>query len=441
MKTKLVEIAKKAQQEPNIRFISLAHHITRELIWESLDHIDKKSASGVDNISVEEAKNTFQIWIDPMIQSMHHKGYKPPMVKRCWIPKPGKEEKRPIGIPCVGDRALQRSVAIVLTQIYEQDFLPCSFGGRSNRSAHQALSTLNEIVTGKKINWVYEADLKNFFGSLNHDWLVKFVEHRIGDPRIISLIRRWLRTGIFEKDKITLPELGVPQGGSISVLLSNIYLHYVLDLWFEKIVKPRLQGESYLIRYIDDFIVCFQYKEDAIKFQNAMARRLAKFSLILEPNKTRLVEFGRFAKANISKRGNKVETIYFLGFTHYCSTNKNGNFKLGRKTEKTRFRNGLHKIKILIKNAMHFPIKIQRRIINQFLRGHYNYYGLGDNFHSLHQIYYYTIRIWKITLSRRSQKGRITWKRFNRIKELNTILKPRLQQFPKVFNSNVFIYF
>ena len=229
-----------------------------------------------------------------------------------------------------------------------------------------------------------------------------------------------------KKDKITLPELGVPQGGSISVLLSNIYLHYVLDLWFEKIVKPKLKGETYLIRYIDDFIVCFQYKEDAIKFQDALARRLAKFSLILEPNKTRLVEFGRFAKANVSKRGNKVETIYFLGFTHYCSTNKNGNFKLGRKTEKTRFRNGLHKIKILIKEVMHFPIKIQRRRINQFLRGHYNYYGLGDNFQSLHKIYYYTIRIWKITLSRRSQKGRITWKRFNRIKELNTILKPSL---------------
>ncbi len=255
--------------------------------------------------------------------------------------------------------------------------------------------------------------MKNFFGGLNHEWLIKFVEHRIGDPRIISLIRRWLKAGIFEKDKTTIPELGTPQGGSISVLLSNIYLHYVLDLWFVKVVKPRLKGEAYLIRYIDDFIACFQYNEDAIKFQDVLVKRLAKFSLTLEPNKTRLVEFGKFAQTNASKRGNKVETIYFLGFTHYCSTNRKGNFKLGRKTEKTRFKRGMQKIKTLVKEAMHFPIEVQIKRINQFLRGHYNYYGLGGNIQSLNKICYYTTRIWKMTLSRRSQKGYVTWESFN----------------------------
>jgi RNA-directed DNA polymerase len=426
MNTKLKEIAMKAQQEPKIRFTSIAHLINENMIWENLCHIDKKSAPGVDNISVEEAKSTFQIWIDPMIQSMHHRGYKPPLVKRCWIPKPGKEEKRPIGIPCVGDRALQRSVSMVLTTIYEQDFLSCSFGGRPNRNAHQALSTLHEIITFKKTNWVYEADLKNFFGSLNHEWLIKFVEHRIGDPRIISLIRRWVKAGIFDKDKISIPVVGSPQGGNISVLLSNIYLHYVLDLWFEKAVKPKLKGEAYLIRYIDDFITCFQYKEDAIRFQDGLVKRLAKFSLTLEPNKTRLVKFGRFAQKDANERDDKVETIYFLGFTHYCSTSREGKFLLGRKTEKTRVKRGMKRIKTIIKEMMHSPIEAQVKRINLFLKGHYNYYGMGGNISALQKIYRNTVKTLRHMLNKRSQKGYVTWKRFNQIEELKLILKPRL---------------
>jgi RNA-directed DNA polymerase len=427
MNTKLKEIAMKAQQEPKLRFTSLAHLITENMIWENLCHVNKKSAPGVDNITVEEAKDSFRKWIDSMIQSMHHKGYKPPMIKRCWIPKPGKQEKRPIGIPCVADRALQRSVTMVLNSIYEQDFLLCSFGGRPNKSAHQALATLNEIMISKKINWVYEADLKNFFGSLNHEWLIKFVEHRIGDPRIINLIKRWLKAGIFEKNKIIIPELGAPQGGSISVLLSNIYLHYVFDLWFEKVIKPKFKGEVYLIRYIDDFIVCFQYKEDAVTFQNILVRRLNKFSLSLEPNKTCLVEFGRFARKDANKKGRKVRTIYFLGFTHFCGTNKKGNFKLGRKTEKIRFKRSVQKLRILIKKLMHHPIKIQVMKINQFLSGHYNYYGMGDNSQSLRKIYQHAISIWKIMLSKRSQKSYITWERLNQLNELYVILKPSLK--------------
>ena len=202
MKTKLEEIAERAQREPKFRFTSLGHHITKELVMESLCHIDPRSSTGIDGITVKEAKETFQTWIDPMLQSVHHKGYKPPAVKRCWIPKPGKQEKRPIGVPCVGDRALQRSVSVILTAIYEQDFLSCSFGGRPKRSAHQALATLNEIISGKKVSYVYEADLKNFFGSLCHEWLVKFVELRIGDPRIMSLIRRWLKAGVIEEGEL-----------------------------------------------------------------------------------------------------------------------------------------------------------------------------------------------------------------------------------------------
>lgn len=222
MATKLEGIAVKARQEPKLRFTSLTHHLTQELVWESLNHISTNSAPGIDGIDVKEAKELFEIWIEPMLQAIHRKGYKAPPVKRVWIPKPGKTEKRPLGVPPISDRALQRSVTKILSTIYEQDFLPCSFGGRPTLSAHHALSTLNETIAGKKVGWVLEADLKNFFGSLNHEWILRFVNHRIGDPRILSLIQRWLKAGVLENGEIHMGDQGTPQGGSVSVLISNI---------------------------------------------------------------------------------------------------------------------------------------------------------------------------------------------------------------------------
>ncbi len=237
METKLEQIAVKARREPNLRFTSLAHHITRDRVLENLSKIPKRSAAGVDGQTVEAAKESFKDWIGPMLQSIHRQGYGAPNIRRVYIPKPGKTEKRPLGVPTVSDRALQRTTAEVLSAIYEQDFLPCSFGGRPKLSAHHALATLNEVIAGGMISWVLEADLKNFFGSLDHDWVLRFVEHRVGDPRLISLIRRWLKAGVLEDGAVHPSEQGTPQGGSISVLLSNLYLHYVLDLWFERVVK------------------------------------------------------------------------------------------------------------------------------------------------------------------------------------------------------------
>jgi len=255
METKLEQIAVKARREPNLRFTSLAHHITRDRVLENLSKIPKRSAAGVDGQTVEAAKESFEGWIEPVLQSIHRQGYRAPNIRRVYIPKPGKTEKRPLGVPTVADRALQRTTAEVLSAIYEQDFLPCSFGGRPKLSAHHALATLNEVIAGGMIGWVLEADLKNFFGSLNHDWVLRFVEHRVGDPRLISLIRRWLKAGVLEDGTVHPSEQGTPQGGSISVLLSNVYLHYVLDLWFERVVKVRLRGEARLVRYIDDFVI------------------------------------------------------------------------------------------------------------------------------------------------------------------------------------------
>jgi RNA-directed DNA polymerase len=426
MGTGLEGIAAKARRETKLKFTSLCHHITRELIWESLSKIPKQSAPGVDGISVDEAKKTFEVWIEEMLSSIHRKAYKAPPVRRVWIPKPGKTSKRPLGVPCVADRALQRSVSVVLSSIYEQDFLRCSFGGRPKLSAHHALSTLNEIIAGKKVSWVLEADLKNFFGSLDHGWLLRFVEHRVGDPRIISLIKRWLKAGVLEEGELRSVEMGTPQGGSISVLLSNIYLHYVLDLWFEKVIKPQLKGEAYLVRYIDDFVVCFQLRSDAIRFQDALVKRLEKFSLELEPKKTRLVEFGRFALRMAKEKGKRLETIYFLGFTHFCTRNRKGNFMVGRKIEKSRLRRSVQSIQSLMRGIRHYSLREQVEKINQVLRGHYAYYGVGGNFKSLFKIHRFAERYWHKMLCSRSRKSHITWERFQSLKEVFPLQRPKL---------------
>lgn len=427
MTTGLERIAAKACCEPKLCFTSLAHHISKDRLWQSLCQIPKRSAPGCDGQTVSRAKEEFGIWAEPMLQSMHRQGYHPPPIRRVYIPKPGKQEKRPLGVPTVSDRALQRSTAQVLSAIYEQDFLDCSFGGRPKTGAHHALATLNEVVAGRKVSWVLEADIKNFFGSLDHGWLLRFVAHRVGDPRIISLIRRWLKAGILEDGELHPNEEGTPQGGSISVLLSNLYLHYVLDLWFEYIVKPRLRGEAYLVRYIDDFVLCFQYQEDAIRVQEVLGKRLEKFKLTLELTKTKLVEFGRFAQRGARKKGQKrPETLYFLGFTLYCTTNRKGNFKVGMRTEKTRLRRSMARLRVLMRRMRHLPIREQVVNLNQVLRGHYGYYGIAGNFRSLQKVYRFVERYWRKMLCSRSRSGNISWQVFHKIKTRFPLQRPKL---------------
>src|SRR4029450_3453382 len=229
METKLEQIAAKARREPNLRFTSLAHHVTRDRVQKNLSQIPQRSAAGVDGQTMEAAKESFEVWIEPMLQSVHRQGYRAPDIRRVYIPKPGKQEKRPLGVPTVSDRALQGSTAQGLSAVSEEELLPCSFGGRPGRGAHHALATLNEVLAGSKVGWVLEADLKNFFGSLSHQWLLRFVEHRVGDPRVISLIRRWLKAGVLEDGEVHPSEEGTPQGGSISVMLTNVYLPPLLD--------------------------------------------------------------------------------------------------------------------------------------------------------------------------------------------------------------------
>jgi group II intron reverse transcriptase/maturase len=427
METGLERIAVKARCEPKLRFTSLAHHITKERVWENLCRIPSKSAAGVDGQTVLGAKESFEEWIAAMLQSIHRQGYRAPEIRRVYIPKPGKQEMRPLGVPTVADRALQRSVSQVLSAIYEQDFLSCSFGGRPGRGAHQALATLHERIAGGKIEWVLEADLKNFFGSLSHEWILRFVEHRVGDRRLISLIRRWLKAGVLEKGEVHLSEEGTPQGGSISVLLSNLYLHYVLHLWFERVVKPRLRGEACMVRYIDDFVLCFQYRADALRVQEALAKRLRRFSLTLESTKTKLVEFGRYAQRHAGKRGRKrPETIYFLGFTLFCTHNRKGNFRIGMRTEKSRLRRALMRLQEQMRLMRHSPIPEQVNHLNQMLRGHDAYYGIAGNLRSLLKVHRAVERYWRKMLSSRSWHGMIGWEQFQQIKSQFPLLRPKL---------------
>jgi RNA-directed DNA polymerase len=434
MPTGLERIAARARSEPKLRFTSLAHHVTRERIWKNLCQIPANSAPGCDGQTVAEAKEEFGLWIEPMVRSMHRRAYHPPPIRRAYIPKPGRREKRPLGVPTVTDRALQRSVAQVLSAIYEQDFLVCSFGGRPGLGAHHALATLNEIIAGCKVSWVLEADLKEFFGSLDHRWLLRFVEHRVGDPRIISLIRRWLKAGVLEDGRLEETTEGTPQGGSISVLLSNLYLHYVLDLWFERVVKLRLRGEAYLVRYIDDFVVCFQYRADAQRVQDVLEKRLKRFRLTLEPSKTKLVEFGRFAQRDAQRRGRKrPETIYFLGFTLYCTRNRQGNYRVGLRTEKSRLRRSLAHLRDLMRRMCHLPIREQVINLNRVLRGHYAYYGIAGNFRALQRVYRAVESYWRKMLCRRSRKGAVSWDVFYRIKQRFPLQRPKLSlPYPKL---------
>ena len=416
MQTGIKGIAEKARGDKTLQFTSIAHYITSTRLRNNLKLISGSSGVGVDKQDVHAAKIEFSSWSKEMLDAVHRRGYKPPPTRRVYIPKPGKAKaRRPISIPTVSDRVLQKSTADVLNAIYEQDFLDCSYGGRPNRSAHKAIATLHLAISSRKVNWVFEADLKNFFGSLNHGWVERFLSHRVKDPRILTLIRRWLRAGVIDNGTHQKTTEGAAQGGPISVLISNIYLHYVLDLWIEKVVKPKLKGEVYYVRYLDDFVLCFQYQSDALRFKEALPNRLSKFSLALEPDKTRLVKFGRWASRDSKLHKRKLQTICFLGFTFYCSENRHGRFKLGMKTERSRYRRSCANMKSLLMRIRHAPVRDQAKLINLRLGGHFRYYGVAGNSELIRNYYYFTVKYWRKALSTRSQNGKVNWDKMNHI--------------------------
>ena len=408
MTTKLKEIAAKAQSDRRLRFTSLAHLLTPAFLRETWRMVNRRGAAGVDGETIRE----FEANLDDRIADLHDRArrgvYRPPPVRRVEIPK-GEGKTRSLGIPTVEDRLLQAAVARVLSAVFEEDFLDVSFGYRPRRSAHDALRTVRGHLIGGKVMHIYEADIKSYFDKVNHAWLKKMLAERIADRSLLRLLHRWLRAGVMDSGVLLRSEQGVPQGGPISPLLANVYLHFSLDLWFEKVVKRRCAGYAALVRYADDFVVCFQYAKDARKFGRALYGRMAKFGLRLAPQKTRLILFGRFARERMAKLSREPEEFTFLGFRHICGVDRRGKFALIRLPGKAALRRFRDRVTKWLWEHMHWKVRDQQRRLASMLRGFYAYFALPHCSKILRGIHYDVTRCWRKILRRRSQRSKTHW--------------------------------
>jgi len=411
----LTRIGERARQSKQERFTSIYHFVTDpDHLRACYADLPAKSAAGVDGISKEEYGQDLERQLQDLRGRLGRMGYRPQPVRRTYIPKPGTEKQRPLGILCTEDKVVGLSMTRVLEQIYEADFTESSYGYRPGRTQHQALDQLGRTIQQRKVSYVVEADIKGFFDHVNHEWLMKFLRHRIGDERVLRVIVRMLKSGIMEDGLVAASEEGVPQGGNLSPLLSNVYLHYALDLWVERRYKATCRGEAYYFRYADDFLACFQYREDAERFLAELGARLAQFHLELEASKTRLLEFGRFAEEGAQRRGEKPETFNFLGFTHYCGHTRDGRFKVKRKTSAKKYRAKVQATKEWLQSERsHLKKGELLRRAKRKLQGHLNYYGITDNWQMCNSFSYQVRRLMYKWLNRQSQRRSYTWERFN----------------------------
>ena len=409
--SKRAQIAVIARNKPKEVFSNLMHHLTYDLVRGHLEKISNKSAAGVDGMTKEEAIKNLDWILPPILDAIHQGHYDAPPVRRVYIPKANGGE-RPIGVPAIIDRAIQAATATILNQIYEQDFLASSFGFRPGLSCHHALATINELIFQKYMPYVLEVDIRDFFGSLSHEWLRKFLKVRIGDERVLKLVDSWLRAGVMENGRVEIEEVGTPQGGSISPILSNIYLHYVLDLWFEKKIKKQLTHRSGLVRYADDFSILFCREVDMKTVKTLLIARLSQFGLTIADDKSHMTNLT--PRAN---RGKDRRRMTFLGFSIYREKIRNGNgYRVAFLTESKRFSRAKRSMKQKLSAIKHFDLKQQAETINAILVGHYNYYGFVGNSHALSHFRDQTIRYWRRCLFRRSQQE-MTWIKFRGILE------------------------
>lgn len=413
---RLDRIREAAEKDKNLRFTSLLHHITEDLLRTAYITLNRTAAAGVDDVTWREYGKKLKDHLPALHERVQSGRYRAMPSKRIWIPKPD-GRKRPIGIAVLEDKIVQQAVAMVLNRIFEVDFLGFSYGFRPKRNPHNALDAVWVGIEKRKVNWVLDADIKGFFDAISHEWLLKFLEHRIADQRLLRLCRKWLRAGVSEAGQWSKTDVGTPQGAVISPVLANLYLHHVLDLWVDAWRKTA-RGDVIIVRYADDFVMGFQYRNEADLFLQQLQERMAKFGLELHQEKTRLIEFGRFAAANRSKRGEgKPETFDFLGFTHICAKTKRGNrFTIRRKTIAKRLRAKVKKMKEGIRLRMHDPIPEQGQWLRAVVLGHLNYYAVPGNKQSTDAFRTAAMREWLHALRRRSQKARsLTWKRFQRL--------------------------
>ncbi len=425
--TKQQRIAELARIHPDVSFTSLAYHIDLVWLYEAFGRTRKDGATGIDALTAEEYAKELNTNLRSLLERAKSGKYFAPAVKRAHIPKdPVKKEFRPIGIPTFEDKVLQRAVQMVLEPLYEQDFLDCSYGFRPGRSAHEALQALWNQMMDMGGGWVIDLDIRKFFDTMDHAHIREILKRRVNDGVITRLIGKWLKAGVWEAGNISYPDKGTPQGGVISPLLSNIYLHEVLDAWFEKEVKPRLRGKAFLIRYADDALLAFSQEEDVRRVMAVLPKRFARYGLTIHPEKTRVV---RFTRPDDKGPGNgdqdEERSFNFLGFTHYWANSRKGNAVIKRKTEKSRFARALKKIAEWCKDNKHVPLGDQCKILNLKLKGHYNYYGVTGNSTMIGRFFYNVRRAWRKSLMKRSRDGSIAWDKFALLEKIYPLTPAR----------------
>ncbi len=407
----LVGVRKAAREEKKMKFTALLHHVTVALLRDSFYALKRKAAPGVDGITWQEYETGLEGRLADLHSRVHRGAYRAQPSRRVYIPKPDGRQ-RPLGIAALEDKVVQQAVVTILKQIYEEDFRGFSYGFRPGRSQHQALDALYVGITRKKVNWILDCDIRGFFDNLSRDWLLKFVQHRVADRRILRLIQKWLNVGVMEEGKWKDTETGTPQGSVISPLLANIYLHYVFDLWVDAWRKKYARGDVVVVRYADDSVLGFQHLADADRFLAAFRERMRKFGLELHPDKTRRIEFGRFAEVNRTKRGEgKPETFDFLGFTHISGKDRNGSYALKRKSINKRMRAKLLEIKQQLRKRMHESIPRTGQWLRSVVQGYFNYHAVPGNIDNLAVFRDRVVLLWRTTLIHRSQRHRLTWTR------------------------------
>ena len=403
-----------ARKDREVCFTALLHHVTLDRLRDAFLALRRDAAPGVDGETWRHYAEEMEERLRDLHDRVHRGAYRAKPSRRVLIPKADGRE-RALGVASLEDKIVQRAVVEVLNAIYEEDFLGFSYGFRPKRSPHHALDALAVGILRKRVNWVLDADIRGFFDTIDHGWLLRFLEHRIGDPRLLRLVQKWLRAGVLENGKRAKTEAGTPQGATVSPLLANVYLHYVFDLWADQWRRRHARGDVVIVRFADDIVVGFQHRGDAERFEEALRERFARFHLELHGDKTRLVEFGRYADRNRRGRGlGKPETFDFLGFTHICGRSRQGRFLLQRKTMRTRMRAKLREVKTELRRRSHLPTPEQGRWLASVVRGHYAYYAVPTNGSAVSAFSHWVVYLWRRSLLRRSQKARVPWSRMAR---------------------------
>lgn len=428
MSTERIRIAELAKEDKERKFFSIAHLLTVEALHEAFGNLRKDASAGVDRVTYAEYAAEALENIQRLHDRMKSGQYRAQPLRRVWIPKEDGRQ-RPISIPSLEDKIVQAAAAQLLNAIYEQDFLECSYGFRSGRGPQDALDEVGRVICRRPISAILEADISGYFDAIVRSLLMEMIDRRVCDGAILRLIGKWINVGVIEDGRLLISETGTGQGQVISPLLANIYLHYVLDEWFETVVKPRLKGEAYEIRFADDFILCFQYREDAEKVLDVLKKRFAKYGLTLHPDKTRLMEFGRKALAQSEKPGgSRPATFDFLGFTHICTRSRKGKFTIHVRTMRKRLRRSLKAVTEWCRQHRHDPVDAQQKALNRKLRGHYQYYGRSSNFGSLLKFSERVRRIWQKWLNRRSRGHSLNWPTYEQLLRRHPLLRPRLSR-------------